>query len=139
MSNGTNARTRSRSEPFLVLVVDDEAQIAETLSFIVEDAGYMALVAPHGTAALEIARQRPPALVITDLMMPHLNGARLIAALRAEASATGLEPPVMVLMTAAGTRQATEAGADAILLKPFDLQEVEALLRRFLGPPPSGA
>jgi DNA-binding response OmpR family regulator len=139
MSNGTNAWTRSRSEPFLVLVVDDEAQIAETLSFIVEDAGYMALVAPHGTAALEIARQRPPALVITDLMMPHLNGARLIAALRAEATATGLEPPVMVLMTAAGTRQATEAGADAILLKPFDLQEVEALLRRFLGPPPPGA
>jgi DNA-binding response OmpR family regulator len=121
-----------------VLIVDDEAQIADTLAFIVEDAGYTALVASHGAAALELARQRPPALVITDLMMPHLNGARLIAELRADAGVGGQAPPAIVLMTAAGTRQARESGADAILLKPFDLLEVEALLLRFLGASPSG-
>ncbi|HWE62545.1 MAG TPA: response regulator [Chloroflexota bacterium] len=134
-ANSAWAITQS-PEPFLVLIVDDEAPIAETLSFIVEDAGYAPLTAAHGAEALELVRRRWPALVFTDLMMPHLNGARLIAALRDEAASTGQPPPVTVLMTAAGPRQAAEAGADAVLLKPFDLQDVEALLQRYLGLPP---
>ena len=120
-------------ESLLVLIADDEAPIAETMALIVEDAGYMPLLAAHGRQALELARKWHPALIISDLMMPYLDGAALIAALRADAAADGQAVPPIVLTTAASHRRAQEAGADAILRKPFSLEELEALLHQFLG------
>lgn len=125
--------------PDLVLIAEDEEPIAEALALIVADAGYTPLVAVHGKQALELARERRPALIITDLMMPFLSGAQLIEAVRADAALDNHRPPPMILMTAAGMRRALEANADALLKKPFDVREVEELLRRFLGPPPSAS
>lgn len=120
--------------PTLVLIVEDEAPIAEALSLIVADAGYSPLVARHGLEALEAARARKPALVITDLMMPRLDGTGLIAALHADATGDGADPaPPIILMTAANLSLAREAGADAVLRKPFDVSDVEKLLQQFLG------
>ena len=126
---------RMSSEPALVLIVEDEEPLAETVAFIVRQAGYTPLVALHGRQGLELARAQRPALVITDLMLPHLDGAALIAALRAEAEERGEEAPPMVLMTAAGPASARAAGADVLLRKPFHLAELEELLIRFLEPP----
>ncbi|MGZ3638275.1 MAG: response regulator, partial [Ktedonobacterales bacterium] len=89
-----------------------------------------------GKQALELARLRHPALVITDLMMPQMDGTQLIANLRADAEANGHAPPPIILMTAAGMKRAQEADANALLRKPFELDELEELLFRFLGPPP---
>lgn len=113
----------------LVLIVEDEEPIAETLAYIVEDAGYRALVAPHGKAGLALALQHRPALIFSDLMMPHMSGPELIRALRV---ALDSNTPPVVLMTAAHVRYAQDAGADAVLEKPFDIADIEALLRRFL-------
>jgi CheY-like chemotaxis protein len=122
------------SAPPLVLIVEDEEPIALAISFIVEDAGYVPLVATHGKEALELARTRHPALIITDLMMPQMNGRELIAALRQEAQEAHEEHRIpIVLMTAAGTAYTVDSGADALLPKPFEITQVEALLRRFLG------
>jgi CheY-like chemotaxis protein len=121
------------SEPPLVLVAEDEEPIAAALTIIIEDAGYTPLVAAHGRAALELVRERRPALVITDLMMPYLDGADLIEAIHDDARQNNLPPPPTILMTAAGLRRAQETGADAVLRKPFNIEDVEALLRRFLG------
>jgi CheY-like chemotaxis protein len=112
----------------LALVVDDEAIIAETLAEFLAEFGYATLVAANGKEALALARQRWPALVFTDLMMPHLNGIELIAALRAEAAARRFNPPFIVLLTAAGKRAAERTGADMVLLKPFELEQIEQLL-----------
>jgi DNA-binding response OmpR family regulator len=119
----------------LVLIVEDEEPLAETISYVVRAAGYTPLVALHGREALELARGRRPALLITDLMLPYLDGAALIAALRTDALVTGESPPATVLMTAASRIEARAAGADVVLRKPFYLADLEALLRRFLGPP----
>ena len=124
--------SRQRS---LVLIVEDEAPIAEALALIIEDAGYTAISAAHGREALELVREWHPELVITDLMMPYLNGVDLIAALHADAEATGAAAPPVVLMTAVGPAHTRQAGADAVLRKPFDIVEVEHLLQRFLGAP----
>lgn len=121
------------SEQPVVLVAEDEEPIAAALMLIIEDAGYVPLVASHGKAALDLIRQRHPALIITDLMMPYLDGAELISTVRAEAAHENHIPPPIVLMTAAGTRRAQEAGADALLRKPFNIEDVEAVLSRFLG------
>lgn len=120
----------------LVLIAEDEAPIAEVLAMIVEEAGYVPLVAAHGRRALELARERRPALLITDLMMPQLSGAELIAALRADAAEDGRVIPV-ILTTAAPLPSGGHLAVDAYLRKPFDITEVEALLHRFLAPQPS--
>lgn len=119
-------------QPAFVLIVEDEQPIAEALSFIVQDAGYAAVIASNGQQGLEIACARRPALIFTDLMMPRMDGTALFAALRADAAHDSATPPPIVVMTAAGFEHAQKAGADAVLAKPFDIRDVERLLRRFL-------
>ncbi|GAC1449366.1 MAG: hypothetical protein PVSMB4_07440 [Ktedonobacterales bacterium] len=126
-------KAKSRPEPAVVLIAEDEEPIAEALAFLVEDAGYIPLVAAHGREALELARKHRPRLVITDLMMPLMDGIELISALRADAAADGHVAPAIILTTAGGFRRADQAGADVVLRKPFDIAEVDSLLRRFLG------
>lgn len=118
----------------IVLIAEDEEPIAETLALIIADAGYTVLMATHGRQALELARTHRPSLIITDLMMPYIDGATLIAELRNDSLTSGTKPIPIVLMTAAGKSRTFGIDADAILPKPFDVEEVEALLSRFLNP-----
>lgn len=113
----------------IVLIVDDEAPIAEALAYIVEDAGYTAMAAPHGKAGLALALRYHPALIFSDLMMPQMGGREFIRALRAE---LGSSAPPVILMTAGDVRFAQDSGADGVLNKPFELAAVEPLLRHFL-------
>jgi len=116
----------------VVLIAEDERAIASLVTEVVAQAGYTPLVATNGRQALDLAREQWPALVITDLMMPYLDGAALTAALRAEAATRGVAAPPIILMTAASLQYARAAGTDAVLRKPFNLAELEALLLRFL-------
>lgn len=122
--------------PLLVLVAEDDDPLAEALALIIEDAGYTPLRAANGCEALELARARLPSLIMTDLMMPNLSGAELIDALRADARAKGTSGPPIIVVTAASYHYARDVGADAIVQKPFDLEEIESLLHRYLGLPP---
>ncbi|HZC77215.1 MAG TPA: response regulator, partial [Ktedonobacterales bacterium] len=90
------------------------------------------VVAVHGKAALEMALAQRPDLIITNLMMPQMSGKEFISALRA---ALDSATPPIILMTAAGRRYTDAAGTNALLSKPFDLSDVEALLERYLGDP----
>lgn len=128
-------RSAPPADPFLVLIVDDDEPITDTLAYIVAEAGYTPTVALHGQQALILARACWPGLLMTDLMMPQMTGVQLIVTIRAEAAAVGLPAPPCVLMTAAGERAVKAANADAVLLKPFSLDDVEVLLDRFLGHP----
>ncbi len=119
-------------EPILILIADDEEPIVEMLATFVADLGYTPLVAQNGKQALDIARERGPALIITDLMMPVMNGADLILALRAEAVAQGRTSPPIVLLTAGSKRAASQLPVEALLLKPFDLSQLEKVIRRLL-------
>jgi CheY-like chemotaxis protein len=65
-------------------------------------------------------------------MMPVMNGAELILALRAEASAQGRSSPPIVLLTAGSKRAASQLPVEALLLKPFDLSQLEEVIRRLL-------
>lgn len=113
----------------LVLIVEDEEPIAEALTYVIEDAGYSAMVAPHGKAGLALALRHRPALIFSDLMMPQMSGPEFIRALRAELDSN--TPPI-IIMTAADVRFAQDAGADSVLKKPFEIAVVESLLRRYL-------
>ncbi len=119
-------------EPILILIADDEEPIVELLATFVEELGYTPLVAQNGQQALELARERGPALIITDLMMPVMSGADLILALRAEAAEHGRASPPIVLLTAGSRRAADHLPVEAVLSKPFGLEQLERVIRRLL-------
>src|SRR5258706_14794272 len=113
-------------------MAEDEEPIAQALAYLIEDAGYMPVVAVHGKAALEMALAQRPDLIITDLMMPQMSGKEFISALRA---ALDTATPPIILMTAAGRRYTDATGATAALGKPFDLGGVETLVESNFGGP----
>ena len=124
-----------RTDAKLVLIAEDEEPVAEFLAYVVADAGHKPVVAFHGRQALVLAREQWPDLLITDLMMPYLNGADLVTALRAEAAAADRTLPPVILITAAGPAQARAAGADVVLYKPVEVADIDAALRRLLASP----
>ena len=121
-------RAQPQDEAPLLLIAEDDSSIAALLALVVEELGYRPLVASTGVQALALARAQWPAVVLTDLMMPGLSGTALIAALRAEATATGRSPVPVILMSAVALSSPEMGVADALLPKPFDLADLEHLL-----------
>ncbi len=113
-----------------VLVVDDEPQIVRALQINLKARGYEVHVAGTGTAALKVAAQHPPELVILDLGLPDLDGVDVIRGLRGWTQA-----PVVVLSGRSDSTdkvEALDAGADDYLTKPFGIDELLARLRAVL-------
>jgi len=115
-----------------ILVVDDEAAIAEAVQARLESEGYRVVVASDGPQAIELHREHAPDLVVLDLMLPGMDGLEVCKALQRD----GWTP---VLMLTAKTEEADKVagfavGADDYLTKPFSLRElaarVKAILRR---------
>lgn len=118
--------------PPIVLIVEDEQSIAESVAMIVEDAGFAAMLAANGQQALGMVAAHLPALIITDLMMPVMGGEEFVRRLRGDYAERGSSPPPIVLMTAASTAYAAMLSPDAIIPKPFNIASVDAILDRFL-------
>lgn len=116
----------------LILLVEDEAKLAQVVIHELEQHGYQVIHAGDGLAALSLNQQRQPDLVILDWMLPALDGLEVLRRLRQVS-------PVPVLMLTARQEEmdrviGLEVGADDYLTKPFSLRElvarVHALLRR---------
>jgi CheY-like chemotaxis protein len=114
-----------------ILIVDDEKPVREFLVSAFEQEGHQVLEASHGRHALNLiaSGSTRPDLVISDVMMPLLNGVELCHFLKAD-PATAHIP--IVLMSAAHPRASTGAGADALISKPFDLDTLDALVQGLL-------
>ncbi|GAA4966098.1 SpoIIE family protein phosphatase [Actinoplanes utahensis] len=113
-----------------VLVADDNADMREYLTRLLRSAGHRVTAVADGQEALESARADVPDLVISDVMMPRLDGLRLVAALRADPRTAGT--PVLLLSARAGEEasiEGLEAGADDYLVKPFSAAELLARVR----------
>jgi CheY-like chemotaxis protein len=109
-----------------VLIVDDDPYIRQLLCELAQDVGYSALSASNGQAALELARAHHPNLIISDVMMPGIDGYGLVHALRTDPA---LAHTTVFLMSAAfSVRQRAEADVAGLIRKPFDLVQIEQLL-----------
>ncbi len=109
-----------------VLIVDDNSDMRDYVAALLAD-DYSVQAAPDGEAALVLARADPPDLVLTDVMMPGLDGFGLLAALHADPAT--LHVPVVMLSARAGEDgviEGLEAGADDYLIKPFSARELLA-------------
>jgi two-component system, OmpR family, phosphate regulon response regulator PhoB len=113
----------------IVLIVDDEEPVREALAYVLTAKGYEVRLAIHGAQALELIAQEHPDLVLTDVMMPVLNGVELCRRLKAREDTQNI--PV-ILMTASGRNVTDGAGGDAYLAKPFSLPDVEAVVAQLL-------
>jgi len=121
-----------------ILVVDDDPTILATVSETLDLEGYPVLTATNGAEALQTLQREPVALVLLDMRMPVLDGWGFIRAARER----GLNPTVVVMTATADARRwAVEIGAQGVLAKPFDLDELIAEVQRLgpsVPPPPPG-
>ncbi|HEY0190150.1 MAG TPA: response regulator [Kofleriaceae bacterium] len=119
--------------PQTVLIVDDEFGLADITADLLRDAGYDVELAINGKLGLASLATRRADLVLTDLMMPVLDGPELIRRMRADPALASIP---IILMTA--LPEAVPAGEgrrqDAVLVKPFSLAELLALMRSLLPP-----
>ena len=120
-----------------ILVVDDEADMRAMLDAVLRRAGFEVEQAPDGQDALRAVLARPPDLVVTDILMPRVDGWELCRRLRADRRTARI--PIIFLSLRNGAADRTyglELGADDFLAKPFDTREltarVQAVLKRSL-------
>jgi len=125
----------------LILIVDDEADLAETLAFNLERENYRTKTAHDGRAALSAASASPhPDLILLDLMLPDMSGTEICKKLRAQPATRDI--PV-IMLTARGEEVdrvlGLELGADDYVVKPFSVRElllrIRAVLRRATSAP----
>jgi DNA-binding response OmpR family regulator len=119
-----------------ILIVDDEPSVRDVMATVLIDAGYSVQTAADGHIALAIIDDTPPDLIITDVMMPHLDGWALLDHARERT------PTVPVILMSAGDwiragRMMSMPEHAVFLAKPFAIEELLALVMRLTGSQPS--
>ena len=116
-----------------LLVVDDEPSIAKIVRKQLEVAGYDVTVAVDGLEGLNKARETMPELIVLDVMLPKMNGTEVCKTLKGDPKTS---PIPILMLTAKAQRQdkdvGLEAGANAFLTKPFQLEELLAKIKALL-------
>jgi len=132
MSNKSGPNT---STTLTILVVDDEPDLVELISYNLEQQGHTVYTASDGREALSLAKSRQPDLIVLDVMMPEISGIEVARRLRIQTETSS----VPIIMLTAKSEEAHEleglsAGADDYITKPFSMQvliaRIEALTRR---------
>jgi DNA-binding response OmpR family regulator len=130
-SQKTESNT-TKTKKAMVLVVDDERVIADTMTEILRRSGFNAICAYDGVSALELALQVGPDFVLTDVLMPRMNGVQLAIAIRKALPAT----EILLLSGQAGITEIVEGGREEgylfeLIAKPI---HPEKLLQRLRTP-----
>ena len=119
-----------------ILIVDDESDILEIVSYNLEEAGYKVFTASNGTDGISLAKKHRPELIILDVMMPGMDGIETCEKMR---KINELDQTIIAFFTARGEDYSQmagfEAGADDYITKPIKpkvlVGKVKSLLRRF--------
>lgn len=119
-----------------ILIIDDEEDIRDALQMVLESAGHDVKVASNGNDAVELQREEPADLIITDIIMPGKDGVGTIKEIRQEfpgiriiaiSGGGGVQPTEYVpeaITTTAYLAAAKEAGADMVFTKPFERKDL---------------
>jgi two-component system phosphate regulon response regulator PhoB len=119
----------------LILIVEDEADLQQVLAYNLRQAGHEVLTASNGEAALALVRQRPPDLMVLDLMLPGVTGIEVCRVVKSDPATRQV---AVLILTAKGAEidrvVGFELGADDYVVKPFSVRElalrIQAILRR---------
>jgi DNA-binding response OmpR family regulator len=126
-----------------ILVVDDEPDLVELITYNLELQGHTVVSANNGQRAMELAKSRQPDLVVLDVMMPELNGIEVARRLRSQTETASM--PIIMLTAKSDEAHELEglsSGADDYITKPFSMQvllaRINAMARRTGGSSSSG-
>src|SRR5947209_15855072 len=122
-----------RSLDRLVLVVDDDPDILQTLALCLSTEGYRVVMASNGKEALDLLGTEKPACILLDLMMPVMDGWQFVA----ELDQRGMRKAPLLILSADRAVQghAARLHADAFLAKPFDLDDLLGKVSQLTGGP----
>ena len=118
-----------------ILVIDDEMDILEILTFRLGVKGYEVFSAKDGKEGVAIAKVKTPDLILLDLRLPDLYGCEILKEIRAEQA---LERVSIILITASVEdieKKTKECGASDYLLKPIEVTDLYAMVEKYIGSP----
>lgn len=120
----------SQADCALVLVVERDPNVRELESFFLSEAGFSVEFADDGRAALAIARERKPAIIVTEIMVPEMDGLELCRKVKQDPELS--DSVVLIFSILAAHSRAREAGADAFLMKPLAERQLVQTVRELL-------
>ena len=120
----------------LILIVDDDPDILQTLGLCLSTEGYRVLMASNGKEALEVLSNERPSAILLDLMMPVMDGWQFVAEL--EKRGWRRAPLLILSADRAVQGHAVKLRAEAHLAKPFDLDELLGKVLQLTGGPGGG-
>ena len=131
----TKAQQEPRESCPSILVIEDDEPIAQVLKFMLEQQNYAVTLIGDGRAArtqIESSRN-PPALILLDVVLPYVDGFELLGLIRTQ---DGWTSTPVIMLTAKTSEQdivrALDAGANEYIVKPFQPDELLALIQRYL-------
>ena len=122
-----------KPNPIEVLIVEDSATQAEQLKYLLDEDGYSAIVASDAKRALVLARKHKPSLIMSDIVMPEMDGYTLCKMVKADSELKDI--PVVLLTSLTGAEEvlkALQCGADNFVRKPFDHNRLLKLIEYML-------
>lgn len=134
LTNNQENLTDTGSKKRTVLVVEDDAGILRQIAFNLESHGYLVQTAMTGVDALKLLMQKRPDLLITDVMMPEMDGHELVSSVRSDPELADM--PVIMLTARSQDEdmmQGYQSGTDLYLTKPFNPAELVTFVKRILG------
>ena len=123
----------SKNEEVEILIAEDSPTQAEQLKYVLEEQGYTVTVAANGEQALAAARERKPALIISDILMPGMDGYTLCKQVRSDRELE--DTPVMLVTSLTGPHdilKGLECGADNFITKPYEEKYVLSRIQHIL-------
>lgn len=126
---------RPHPDKHVILIAERDRNVRELQQFFLEKAGFTVEFADDGEAALERARSDPPRLLVTEILIPRLDGLALCRRLREDPVTAGV--PVIVFSILSAAARAAEAGASAFLRKPLVESIFVAAVEDLVAPQPT--
>lgn len=114
----------------MILVVEDDAPVAQLIAKILQRNGFDSEIVADGQSALVLAREQQPAMILADLTIRGMGGQALCSAIKSVPETRDI-PYVVVSGDADVERKARECGADGYMGKPFEFDELVRLVRQY--------
>ena len=117
-----------------ILIVDDNDDVVTTYRVVLERMGYGVDIARDGNECLEKIEQNRPDIVLLDVLLPGLSGNEVCRLIKETARTSDIPVVAITASVAANTREKmVEVGADAFLLKPIEVSDLNRVVKKFLG------
>jgi DNA-binding response OmpR family regulator len=115
----------------LILIVEDDLGIIDVLSIVLNVNNYKYIIVSQSNKAQKIIKERKPSLIIMDLWMPTLTGDALTNRLKQDTETMNI--PIIIISASSNLKDiATKAGADDYLPKPFDIEDLEKIIKKYI-------